>query len=47
MVPARYCISNKWETKRELLIGKMDRGKNCKIKRDMATGSDEDLMAIE
>jgi len=30
MVPARYCIDNKWEKKRELLIGKMDREKNCK-----------------
>jgi|WetSurMetagenome_2_1015567.scaffolds.fasta_scaffold04541_6 DNA adenine methylase len=47
IVPARYCIGNNWENKRELLIGKMDRGKNCKIKRNMATGSDEDLRAIE
>lgn len=47
MVPARYCIGNKWENKSELLIGKMDRGKNCKTKRDMATGSYKDLKDIE
>jgi DNA adenine methylase len=30
MVPARYCIGNKWENKSELLIGKMDSQNNSR-----------------